>query len=609
MLKYDLFKDENSIYRVLEIQEHQVLVIDCIKQTMPVWVKISSLSDRLSCSIEELQSMTGICPIVIDSLSAEQKKVMYQRHSLIVPILPYLSDERTRSKLIRTISIERNISKQTIRKYLCQYLSYMDISVLAPKQNSVSRELTTDEKNMRWALNKFFYTRNKYSLKTAYTLMLRERYCSPLGDLVENYPSFYQFRYFYRKTRKLQNYYISRDGLTHYQRNTRPLHGDGVQEFAPTVGTGMLDSTICDIYLINDMGKLVGRPILTACIDAYSSLCCGYYLSWEGGVYSLRGLMLNVISDKVEWCKQFGISINHEDWPCSQIPAILVTDKGREYQSENFEQIAELGVTVINLPPYRPELKGMVEKFFDLIQDSYKKHLKGKGVIEPDYQERGAPDYRKGACLTLKDFEKVLLHCIIYYNSQRVIDKFPYTQEMITAKIKPYSSAIWNWNVSQYPTNLIPVEAKHLILTLFPRTIGTFSRNGLTVNKLRYYCDDYTEQYLKGGSAIVAYNPDDVSSVWLIEKGIYTEFTLIESRFYGKDLSQVQDIQEGQKAIVKGCESDKLQAQISLSHHIETIVHSSAGASDVNMKSIQNTRKRERNRLHKDYMKEGQKHD
>lgn len=604
MLKYDLLKHENSIYRVLEIQEEKVLMIDCLKQTMPVWIRKKLLVGSEPCSMEELQSMTGIYPIVVDSLSAEQKKVMYQRHSLIVPVLPCLSDEKARSNMIRTISSERKISKQTIRKYLCQYLSYMDMTVLAPKLKSESKEMTADEKNMRWALNKFFYTRKKHSLMTAYTMMLREKYSNPLGQLFENYPSFYQFRYFYRKTKKLQNYYISRDGLTHYQRNTRPLTGDGIQEFAPAVGTGMLDSTICDIYLVNDTGKVVGRPILTACIDAYSGLCCGYYLSWEGGVYSLRGMMLNVIADKAEWCKQFGISITKADWPCSQIPAILVTDKGREYQSENFEQIAELGVTVVNLPPYRPELKGMVEKFFDLVQDSYKKHLKGKGVIEPDYQERGAPDYRKGACLTLRDFEKVLLHCIIYYNSQRVIDKFPYTQEMITAGVKPYSSAIWNWSVSQYPANLISVDAKTLILTLFPRTIGTFGRNGLTVNKLRYHCDGYTEQYLKGGSAIAAYNPEDVSSVWLIEKGVYTEFTLIESRFYGKDLAQVQDIQEGQKAIVKGCVNDKLQAQISLSQHIETIVHSSAGTSDVNVKSIHNTRKRERNRLHKDYMKE-----
>ena len=107
----------------------------------------------------------------------------------------------------------------------------------------------------------------------------------------------------------------------------------------------------------------MGRPVLTACIDVYSGLCCGYMLSWEGGVYSLRGLMLNVITNKVAWCKQFGISIHENDWPCQQLPAVLVTDKGSEYKSENFEQITELGVRVTNLPAYRPELKGRVEKF------------------------------------------------------------------------------------------------------------------------------------------------------------------------------------------------------------------------------------------------------
>ena len=69
----------------------------------------------------------------------------------------------------------------------------------------------------------------KQSLMTAYTMMLKEKYCDALGVLAEEYPSYYQFRYFYRKTRNLQNFYISRDGLKNYQRNNRPLTGEGVQ--------------------------------------------------------------------------------------------------------------------------------------------------------------------------------------------------------------------------------------------------------------------------------------------------------------------------------------------------------------------------------------------
>lgn len=77
--------------------------------------------------------------------------------------------------------------------------------------------------------------------------------------------------------------------------------------------------------------------------------------------------MLNIVADKYDWCRQFGISLDEGTWDCNQLPAVLVTDMGSEYKSETFEQIAELGVTVVNLPSYRPELKGVVEKFFDLI--------------------------------------------------------------------------------------------------------------------------------------------------------------------------------------------------------------------------------------------------
>lgn len=601
MRKYEMLKCGDSILRVLELQQDKVLVLDCIKKTMPVWVEANALLNYSSYQAEK-----SVDP---DTLTADQRKLMYQRYTMISPVLPFIADEKMRSQMIQSAADQYEVSKQTIRSYLCQYLADMEVTALAPKIRKLDPLLSQDEKNMRWALNKFFYTRKKNSLMTSYTMMLKAKYCNSMGVLFEDYPTFHQFRYFYRKTKKLQNYYISRDGLTHYQRNNRPLTGEGVQEFAPNVGTGMLDATICDIYLVNDAGSLVGRPILTACIDAYSGLCCGYSLSWEGGVYSLRGLLLNVIADKVEWCKKFGISIKKEDWDCSLLPATLVTDKGSEYKSENFEQIAELGVTVINLPPYRPELKGMVEKFFDLVQTCYKKHLKGKGVIEPDYQERGAHDYRKDACLTLRDFEKVILRCIIYYNSQRVLGQFPYSEEMIAAGVQPYASSIWNWGRSQIGDNLISVHERDLLLTLLPRTTGRFSRQGLTVNKLRYHRDGLTEQYLSGGEVVVAYNPEDVTSVWLVKDGNYVEVTLIESRFHHKDLKQVQEMQSGQRSITRNVQRDHLQAQINLAQHIETIAESVRRNYDVQAKDIRDTRNKERNKQHRDYMTEGANHD
>lgn len=249
MKKYDLLRSGDSIIRVLELQGDRVLIIDCIKRTMPVWIGLDALESYSECTTGELSAVIGVTVVGADDLDADQRKIMYERYTMIAPILSFVADNRMRSRLICSAAEEHGVSKQTIRGYLCLYLIYMDVTALAPKRREDDRVLTQGEKNIRWALNKFFYTTKKQSLMTAYTMMLKEKYCDALGVLAEEYPSYYQFRYFYRKTRNLQNFYISRDGLKNYQRNNRPLTGEGVQEFAPAVGVGMFDATVCDMIL------------------------------------------------------------------------------------------------------------------------------------------------------------------------------------------------------------------------------------------------------------------------------------------------------------------------------------------------------------------------
>lgn len=603
MRKNDVIQSGDVVIRVLQVNNDEVFAINCCRRTMPEWMPAAGLKEYAVITEDEMQQITGRILPDIDSLDARSQCVMNERYTMIAEILPIVINIQKRKQVIADIAAGRNVSRQTVTNYLKLYLIYQDKTALAPKTCLSECTLSPDEKNFRWALNKFYYTKNKNSLNTTYTLMLKEKYCDTSGVLLPAYPTFNQFRYFYRKHKKMQTYYISRNGIKDYQRNHRPLLGDSVQEYADHIGIGMLDATVCDIYLINDEGNLVGRPILVACIDAYSSLCCGYSLLWEGGMYSLKSLMLNVIADKQEWCRKFGIEINKSDWDCDSIPGKLITDMGSEFKSENFEQITELGFEVVNLPSFRPELKGSVEKFFDLVQELFKPHLKGKGVIEPDYQERGAHDYRKDACLTMRDFEKVILHCIVYYNSQRIIKDYPYTDEMIELNIQPYANCIWEYGKTMPGANLIPVKHKQLMLTLLPRTIGKFERKGLIVNKMRYKNMDFTEKYLTGGTVDVAYNPDDVSYVWLIDNGAYIQFELIESRYKDKPLSDVQSMKDGQRSIVKANEKASIQAKIDLSSHIQVIAANAMKQDDVAIKGIRVTRQKERDKAHVDYMR------
>ena len=552
----NLYDNGVTIYRELAARDDTVLVIDCVKRTMPVWLPKDRLTDWQQIEEQALHEKTGILPLTEDALSKSALACAHKRYSMIAPAVAVVTDKKQRNDMIIWVSNEYGISKQTVRKYLCLFLVYQTVSILAPIDSTNEALLSKEQKWMRWALNKYFYTCRQNSLKTAYLFLLKEKYLDESGQLKKEHPSYYQFRYFYRRTKNQQNFLISRKGLTEYQRNHRPLLGEGVAEFANHVGIAMLDSTLCDIYLVDEVGSLLGRPILTACVDAYSQMCCGYALTWEGGMVSLRSLMENVITDKAFYCKQNGIMIKSEEWDCSQLPGVMVTDRGMKYCSENFEQLSELGVTIINLPSYRPELKGIIEKFFDLIQCYFKPYLKGRGVIEPDYQQRGAHDYRLDACLTLEDFQKVILRCIVHYNSKRV---------------KPFPNELWNFGRTQPGSNLISVDHENLKMTMKPRTFGEFTRKGLKANGLRYKCDGFTERYLKGDSCVISYDPNDVSYVWLVEKGKYTRFELIERRFIHKSLAEVESMQMRAKELASINENQGIQAEIDLSNHITAI--------------------------------------
>lgn len=594
-----LLKNNDTILRVLKSEQDKSLVIDCIKRTMPKWVMTSSLSDFEECT--ELLMYEDTNYSYARQLSTKDQRIAQARFTMIAGILPFIGDEQKRSQMISFLADQ--CSKQTLRRYICLYLVYQDINCLAPLPRH-EKLLTPDEQNMRWGLNKFYYTQQKQTLTAAYTMTLKAKYTDKEGKLLPDYPSFTQFRYYFRKTRDKKKEYISRNGLKNYQRNNRPLLGDGVREYAPAVGVGMIDSTIADIYLVDDGGKLIGRPIITACVDAFSGLCLGYSLGWEGGVYSLKGLMLNIISDKKSWCQERGVFIESNEWPCHQLPGTFCCDRGSEYISENFSNICELGPKLTALPSFRPELKSMVERWFGSLQDLYKPYLKGRGYVEKDANERGVSDYRLDACLTLRDFEKIMLHCIVYLNSKRVID-FPFTDEMIANSVEPYANKIFTWGCQQMGANMIDVDKLKLILTLLPRSTGRFKRNGLNVNGMRYKNGDpkYTECYLTGGEVTVAYNPDDVSECWVIEKGAYTSFTLIERRFANKSLESAKALQQAGKHTVNTAAADNLQAQLDLAEHILNIA-SQRKHTDVDLKNIRNTRKKERAKTHIDYTKE-----
>ena len=165
MQKNDLFRFNNTIYRVIEIGIGRVLVVDCINLTMPIWMP---MREYPTITFEELLSTTNKVIPTIEELTKEQMKVMHQRFTMIAPLISFIAHDELRNVALSDMAQRYKVTKQTVRKYLCLYLAYPNITILAPIRKEPTKALTEDEKNFRWALNKYYYTRHKHSLRTTY---------------------------------------------------------------------------------------------------------------------------------------------------------------------------------------------------------------------------------------------------------------------------------------------------------------------------------------------------------------------------------------------------------------------------------------------------------
>lgn len=103
----------------------------------------------------------------------------------------------------------------------------------------------------------------------------------------------------------------------------------------------------------------------------------------------------------------------------------------------------------------------------------------------------------------------------------------------------------------------------------------------------------------------MAYNPDDVSAVWLLDKGRYIPFDLIESRFQGKKLPEAKKMRESQREIARNHAEESLQAKLQLVDSIVAIANNAVSTGQTATKSIRKNRERAQRESHIDIVLEG----
>ena len=472
-------------------------------------------------------------PCTAEQGEAPQTAAEQARMALIQPLLDNgdcVSDPAIRRQLAAEAAQEHGTTSRRVLRLYYQYIATGAVMKHKPRK----RRPPEYENYYKRAIQTFYYSAKRPSLRDTYDLMLHQFFTAPDGHLADKRPTWPAFRhYFYDQAyHRRSERTIARDGLTNYQRTARPLTGSAMT-WKDHIGAYQMDATTADIYLVSrlDRTKVVGRPYVYLAVDTATQLIAGLYVGYEAGEAAVMACLANAATDKVEYCWGYGIHIDAADWPSKGLPSEVITDQGRDFLGGRMKELClRYGVTCEALPPFRPDRKGLVEKMFDLMQGRYKPILRGRGVIEADAQERWAVDYRAQASLDLTQFTQILIHCILYLNGRRVLDSLQMSPEMLEQGVAPTAAGLWQYYAAAGKSALLELNPQEVYYMSLPRKTCKLTRKGISHDHLLYvnggFLTSETGQRQIGQKVSIAYDGQSVGEIYLVLDGSYVPFRL-----------------------------------------------------------------------------------
>jgi len=505
-------------------------------------------------------------------------KAEERRYAMIEPLLSddiYIYDKSSRNELAKKCAESFGTTKKRVLRLYFQYMAKR--TLIKRKNSTVSNN--DKYKEFDWAIKKYYFSAKRISIKTTYDMLLLEKYMNEDGLLVDNAPTWNSFRhYFYNKNynRSTQKD-ISREGLTNYQRNKRPLFGQA-DSWNKCVGYYEMDATEADIYLVSrfDERVVVGRPNVYMAVDRLTQTIAGVYIGFRADESAVIACLANAASDKVEYCKKYGIEITKDQWPCTGLPSGIITDQGNEFMGSQVESLCyKYDIELEYLPPFRPDEKSEVEKSFDIVQEKYKPFLRGKGVIEMDAQERWAADYRSQSAINIDDFTKILIHCILYVNGRLIENKIP-ASDVVKANVPIIPNRLWKFFDTQGKNTTIPISEHDIYLLSLDRKTARINRKGIYYNGFWYKNKDITKimMEIKGNQVAILYDVDNISAIYLILKKEYIKFELPDYYSEYADLN-TEEYDKIKKKLLKQkqqIEKEQTEARVNLIKNIKSIV-------------------------------------
>lgn len=231
---------------------------------------------------------------------------------------------------------------------------------------------------------------------------------------------------------------------------------------------------------------------LAAFIDDYSRACPGFivstkhYDSWTIAILSRFSMMKK----------------DNPNWLVSGRPFFIETDQGKEYRSQSVQTSwLSLGINAVADPPYYPNLKGKIERWFQHLDTNCLRKLPGHHDAIGCTQ--GAAQKKVHELLTLKQLREEITYWIVNEYHQKEhgeTDRKPIELWEETVKYRPVK------NEEDLNILLLKYDRERTILNCGIRLV-------INEEKHRYWAPEFDR--LGKRRVRIRYNPEDTDSILL----------------------------------------------------------------------------------------------
>jgi len=573
-------------FRVLQKEMDGAWIISYDEYQMPIFINQNELNHAKRISTPDEY---------IENIKREKTNAQQQRYELLRSVIEdrkCITDESYRSELFKKIANENNTTVKRLRRLYYYYLAWGTLTKNKPRK--CVRRMDFEE-----AIRKYYFSAKRNSLRTTYELYILDKHTNQ-GIINDNIPSWYSFRlYYYRHFHNNPQKEIAREGLTYYQRNSRPLHGSAMQ-YRRNIGCYQIDETQGDIYLVSkwDRSQVIGRPNIYLAIDVASGLIAGIYVGLDAGENAMMACIANAAMSKAKFCSHYSIKLDSRDWPSQGLPSEIISDRGAEFTGERIDELCLCyGIDRQVLPPFRAEEKPLVERANELIQDSYKSMLRGRGVIGEDAMERWSKDYRKQAILTLEEYTSIVIHVVIALNKSRILTNIGHLP--VEAPNTP--ARLWSWLRENEMCDLLDVDEEEIYCRSLPRKTSKVTRKGIIFNGMRYLPENRSELII-GKKIEFAYDKQNTKRIFVLDDNkrmIPCNLASSCSRYAGYDMTDITLIHADESKRNKSARQKELEAKVVMREKIEKIIlfAETQRTNDKQISEIQTQRKQEKERL------------